>query len=254
MTNIIKNLRSFSLIDLFLLGHMCWGYITGKMSSSILHVNVNPYLILFLAILPDIDLFLGVFGLRHRTWTHSILIWSMIFVPIFIKYKVTAIPYFISVIQHIVLGDFIVGERNYPLWPVSMATFSLGFGPVSAMNIALEGIGLAIFTIIILVGKDLRRTFFGLDKRNILSILLLIPLIGFTTAAYSYNFFIDFLIENNIVRASSLVRNIESITSNQLFPFVAGMHIILACILSISLFQGLRASKLRVEYRDESHK
>ncbi len=233
---------------------MCWGYVTGKMSSSILHVNVNPYLILFLAILPDIDLILGVFGLRHRTWTHSILIWSLIFIPFFVKYRMTAVPYFISLIQHIILGDFIVGDRNYPLWPVSTVTLSLGYSPVSAMNIAVEGIGLVIFTSMICIRKESRKAFFGLNKRNTLNILTLIPLIGFSVGAYSYNFFIDFLVENNIVRANSLVRNLESITSNELFPLVVGMHVIMACILSISVCQGLRARKFQVENHNESHK
>jgi hypothetical protein len=161
-----------------------------------------------------------------------------------------AVPYFASVVQHILLGDFIVGDRNYPLWPVSFTYFSLGFSPVSVVNVIAEGMGLAIFTAMLVLKKDLRRMFFELNKANILSIIVLIPLVGFIVSAYTYPFFIDYVVDNNLVRASSLIGSIDSITSNQLFPVMIAMHAVLAGILTISLVQGLRAKKTKTAHRN----
>src|SRR3989442_5479541 len=143
----IKTNRRPDALSLFLLGHMCWGYIIGKATSSAFHVKVNPYLLLFLGAIPDVDLLLGIFGIQHRTWTHSILIWSIIFVPFFIKYRATALPYFVSVIQHIAFGDTVVG-RNTPFWPLSDLNLSLGYNLFSPQNLILEGAGLALFFVI----------------------------------------------------------------------------------------------------------
>jgi len=85
---------------LLLVGHMCWGFVTGRMASSLLHVSTNPYLLLLIAAIPDIDLLLGVFGIKHRTWTHSIILWSLLFLPFFVIYRKSSIPYFVAAVQH----------------------------------------------------------------------------------------------------------------------------------------------------------
>ena len=218
---------------------MCWGYITGKVTASPLRIPVNPYLLLFLAALPDIDLVLGIFGIQHRTWTHSVLLWSIAFTPIFIKYKKIAIPYFVAVISHIIFGDAIVG-RNNPIWPIGNFNFSLGYGLMSIQNIALEATGLVIFLSWILKSKDARVMFFARTKRNLWSVLPIVPLAGFLLFTYSFNAGSAVLQDHDLLPRSRLLDSTPSITSHQLFPVVAAMHVILLSFLSISLIQSLR--------------
>ena len=218
---------------------MCWGYITGKFSSSPLHINVNPYLLLFLAALPDVDLLLGVFGMHHRTWTHSILIWSVAFTPFFIKYKKTTIPYFVAVISHIILGDAIVGRIN-PIWPIGKFNFSLGYGLLSIENIVLEAAGLAIFLFWAFKSKEARTSFFGKSRRNLWSILSILTLAGFSLFTYSFNVTSDAFEEYGILKPSRLIDSTPLITGHQLFPIELAMHVILLVFLSVCLIQGLR--------------
>jgi hypothetical protein len=205
-------------------------------SSSILGVSANPYLVLFLAALPDIDLLLGILGIEHRTWTHSVLLWSIAFAPFFVKYRKHTIPYFVAPIQHIILGDAIVGSWNTPFWPLSFFNLTLGHGLLSMENIALEAAGLAIFLLLVLATREGRLTFFGKNKRKVLGILALLPLIGFVFFVYLYDELVDVLVDNHVLMAGELLDSTPTVTKHQLFPYVLAMHLILISVLVSSLF------------------
>jgi membrane-bound metal-dependent hydrolase YbcI (DUF457 family) len=220
---------------------MCWAYVTGKATSSILHIKTNPYLLLFLGILPDIDLLIGVFGIEHRTWTHSVFVWSLMFIPIFIKYRGYGIPYYVSVIQHIILGDSIVG-RNMPFWPLSNLNFSLGYNLLSLPNILIEATGLAIFLAGVLVSGDARKYFFETRKSMLLTILPIIPLLAFILFIYSFNLTSDILVDHYVLQPSRLLDSVPSISGHRLFLAVLAMHLILLLFLLVSLFLAIKRS------------
>ena len=226
-------------LSLFLLGHMVWGYVIGKATSSALHVRVNPYLLLFLGAIPDVDLLLGIFGIQHRTWTHSILIWSIIFVPFFIKYRATALPYFVSVIQHIAFGDSIVG-RNTPFWPLSDLNLSLGYNLFSPQNLILEGAGLALFFVIALRSRNERIFLFEKGKGAVLAILPIVTLLSFILFSYSYGLTRDFFVDNSLLKPDKLINTTPYIVANRFYPIEVVMHVLLATFLSASMFCKLR--------------
>ena len=219
---------------------MCWGYITGKASSSLLGVSINPYLILFLAALPDIDLLLGVLGVEHRTWTHSIFLWSLVFVPLFVKYRKRSIPYFVAPIQHILFGDAIVGAWNRPLYPLSNFNFSLGHGLLSIENILLEATGLAIFLLLMFATKDGRASFFRNNRRKALNILPIAPLVAFVIFVYSYGWIANFMIENGLLEPSRLLDSTPILVENKLFPYAIAMHLVLICALIVPMVWGFK--------------
>lgn len=221
---------------------MAWGYLIGKASSIGLKVNVNPYLLLFLAVIPDIDLLLGLTGIRHRTWTHSVLVWTLIFLPIFIIYRKKGIPYYLATVQHIVLGDFIVGYYNAPLWPVNTSRFSLNYGLLSYENLFMEALGLGLFLAWFLLSKKIRVQFLAKIKKNRWSILPLVPIAGFIVVALSGNLIIDLFIEYEVIRSRGLLEELPSIMSNALFKVAVALHVILLLFLMVPLVQGLRAS------------
>jgi hypothetical protein len=224
---------------------MVWGYIIGRSSAIGLKVNVNPYVLLFLAAIPDIDLLLGLTGIRHRTWTHSVLIWALVFTPFFIIYRKKSLPYFFALIQHVLFGDFVVGYYNSPLWPVYNAKFSLDYGLLSNENVVLETIGLGAFLSWVTISKGTRKQFFAKVRRNLWSILPIIPLAGVVIVALSGDSIINFMVENDIVRARGLLDTIPSITSNELFPFAIALHVILLSFLLVPLIQGIRSTFMK---------
>lgn len=76
------------------------------------------------AIIPDLDyVFYDLVG--HHTITHSITFWSMVYLPLFLRWRVKVLPYYIATLSHL-LGDFILG--NPPLfYGISDMRFGLFF-------------------------------------------------------------------------------------------------------------------------------
>ena len=69
---------------------------------------------------------------------HSTITAFIIFIPIFALYHKDALPYFIALIQHSLLGDFIAGGRVQLLWPLTTQTFGIGVSIKSITNMTLE--------------------------------------------------------------------------------------------------------------------
>lgn len=209
-----------------------------------LGVKINPYLLLFLAALPDIDLLLAAFGIQHRTWTHSILVWSLIFAPFFIVYRKRTIPYFLAPIQHIIFGDAITGAWNRPLFPLSHFNFSLGYGLFSVENIALETAGLGIFLLFVLATRTARASLFNYARQKIVSFTPLVLLLGFVLFIFSYSWAADVLLNLHILRESRLLDSVPTAVQHPLFPFAMALHLVLMGVISVSILIGSKARKV----------
>lgn len=233
---------------MFLLGHMCWAYFLGKLASRGLHIKtVNPYLIMFLGILPDIDFFLGSFGIRHRDWTHSILLWVVIFVPFMIKYRINAIPYLAAPLSHVALGDILIGRYTGAFLPFGRV--GLDRGLLSIENLFLEGLGLAIFFAWAVLGKD-RKIFLGFGRYNIYALLLIVPLAGFIILVSSYDSAIKILSEENIITTNSRIKqSAPLIISDPLFAIPLVLHVSLFLFLLIPLLSVIAKNVIRLKKR-----
>ena len=84
---------------MYAVGHFALGYLTGKIASKSLAVKINLPLLFLASVFPDIDLLIP--GLEHRGPLHSVVFF-------FVKKRVA--PYFVAVIQHSIIGDFLTGE------------------------------------------------------------------------------------------------------------------------------------------------
>ena len=120
---------------MYAVGHFALGYLISKVASKSLNVKINLPLIFLASVLPDIDLLIP--GLYHRGPLHSIIVYCLLFLPIFLFYRKKAAPYFLAVIQHLIIGDYITGGTQL-LWPVTNAMYTLDIGTTSLTNIALE--------------------------------------------------------------------------------------------------------------------
>lgn len=138
---------------MYAVGHLALGYLTGKATGKLLNVNVNIPLLFLASIIPDIDLLIP--GLQHRGPTHSLIISILIFIPLVIYYRKKAIPYFIALIQHSLIGDYITSEGIQLLWPINSIYYcSLEIQMTSLTNILLEWIFFLIAFTILLKTKD----------------------------------------------------------------------------------------------------
>ena len=70
---------------MFSVGHLAFGYLSGRASSKLLNVNINIPLLFLVSILPDIDLLIP--GVEHRGPTHSMIVLCTLSLPALMIYK-----------------------------------------------------------------------------------------------------------------------------------------------------------------------
>jgi membrane-bound metal-dependent hydrolase YbcI (DUF457 family) len=156
---------------LYAVGHFSLGYLLGKALAKFLAVRVNVPLIFVLSIIPDADILFKPL-IEHRGPTHSIIVLSIAFLPIFIVYRRRAIPYFLAIASHPLLGDFFIGGSIQLLWPLSKASFGItSISITSPTNIALEWLTFLASIIVMFKVKDVQKFF----KADLSNLLLAIP-------------------------------------------------------------------------------
>ncbi len=160
---------------MFAVGHMALAYLLSKASATRLKVSANLPAILVLSIIPDIDILFGSDEF-HRGPTHSAVVALLVFIPLLVAYRKRAVPYFLALLSHGLIGDLIVGGNVQLLWPLSSNSISLTpwlpkIEIDSPINVALELTLFAIATIIMFKTKDLQM--FVQDRKS--NLLLVIP-------------------------------------------------------------------------------
>jgi hypothetical protein len=209
---------------LFFLGHMSWAYVWGTAFARRRSAKLSVPAILMLGILPDVDLFLRRFGVVHHTFTHSLVFWLVIFAPFLMVFRLKAVPYFAAVVQHFAFGDFLVGTVTI-LWPFSNTFFGFNIPMPSALDSALEILGLLLAVGIVLFNGDLRR----LLSAKASNFLMFLPCLA--------------------LLASMLVLAVDTHTAllvayvlfeNGAIAAMLSAHIILVVFLAVSTLQGLR--------------
>ncbi|MEM0029881.1 MAG: metal-dependent hydrolase [Candidatus Nitrosocaldus sp.] len=217
---------------MFLVGHAAWAYVISRSLASVLRVRINPYIVMLLGMVPDADILLQEY-IRHRSLTHSIIFWSIIFIPFFIIYRKRSIPYFIAVIQHIMLGDVIVASTNV-LWPWKYE-MGMGFSLLSPLNIVMESIGLGL-ALLLIIKYD--RVIIARSRGNILGLVVILPLLGSMLYLFTTNglFFLDHIIGSSINTKGMIIRG-----SQDMIVVAMILHASFSILLSVSILQGMRA-------------
>jgi len=138
---------------MYAVGHLALGYLSGKATSRILKVSINIPLLFLVFVLPDIDLLIP--GLEHRGPLHSVVVFCLLFLPTFVFFGKRATLYFVALIQHILLGDYITGGVQL-LWPITTDWYRLGLGikVTSLTNIFIEWALFLAFIAIMFKTKD----------------------------------------------------------------------------------------------------
>ena len=124
---------------MFPAGHLSIGFIIAYVliKKFSLH-GISMPLVMFLSIAPDIDIFLQSAWIgSHRSMTHSAIL-CIILASIFIaKYGKPALIYSLAYMQHIVIGDIVVGPVNL-FYPFGTLSVDLGIKYGSLVHVLLE--------------------------------------------------------------------------------------------------------------------
>ncbi len=189
--------------------------------------------VLMLAVLPDVDLFFGSFGVEHHTFTHSLFFWVVFFVPVLVVYRRRFIPYFVAVVQHFAFGDLFVGEVML-FWPFSFSYFGFNNAMMSGFNVGLETAGLLLAAAVLYFSGDLKRLL-SVDVRNV---LMFFPFLALVTSM------LFFAVDVPIVPL------VVHILSSKLFASIVFAHIVLVVFLAVSTAQGLRRLQLKIKLQE----
>ena len=134
--------------------------------SKITKTKINLALIFTVSVLPDLDILLSNY-LTHRGPTHSLLFSLLAFTLFFMIYRKKAIPYFVVLISHLLIGDIYGPTRGVQLfWPFSAEWITIAF--ISNLSLLSIGFELTLFTlaiVIVFVNKDFKKSFFHNSKR-----------------------------------------------------------------------------------------
>jgi membrane-bound metal-dependent hydrolase YbcI (DUF457 family) len=219
-----------------LVGHAAWAYVISRSLASVLNVKINPYLVMLLGMVPDADILLQEY-IKHRSVTHSMLFWGIVFIPFFIAYRKRSIPYFMAVVQHIMLGDVIVASTNL-IWPWRYE-IGMGYSALSPLNMAMESIGLGL-ALLLTIKYD--RFIITRNRCNILGLVVILPLLGSMLYLFTANglLFLDHIIGSNI-SAKNMIRG-----SNDMMFVAMILHVSFSILLSISILQGMYALIARI--------
>ena len=179
---------------MYAVGHMAIAYLLGKGSSKALRTKLNIPILLVLSILPDIDIIYDFLtgSELHRGPTHSIVVATLAFIPIFILYRKKAIPYFLALISHPLIGDFFIGGKLQLFWPFSNAQFGLHelgsyyIAITSPVNIALE-LSLFVIATLVLYKSGDWKVFFKSDMTNLVLIIPVATVLLPSTVGYPFS-------------------------------------------------------------------
>jgi membrane-bound metal-dependent hydrolase YbcI (DUF457 family) len=137
------------------------GYLFGEASAKITGTRLNLALVFTVSILPDFDLFFPGF-LTHRGPTHSLFFSFLVFFPFFVVYRKKAIPYFLVLLSHSLIGDIYsdIDGGIQLFWPFSNELVSIfTLSNTSALSISFELVLFTTSTIIMVFNKDLKKMF-----------------------------------------------------------------------------------------------
>jgi hypothetical protein len=170
---------------------MALAYLLGKLSAKPLNLKPNVPVLLVLSIIPDIDILVGVEGF-HRGPTHSLITAVLIFIPFFVLYRQKAIPYFLALVSHGLIGDLFIGGKIQLFWPLSNSFVFLPSPPFpvifiySTLNVAIESTLFVVATVVLWKTKDFLLFF----RNNLSNLVLALPIFTVllpTVAGYPLN-------------------------------------------------------------------
>lgn len=212
---------------MFFLGHMSWAYVFAVAFAGRRGVKLFVPAVLILGVLPDVDLFLGCFGVGHRTFFHSIFFWVALFVPALVVFRWKVVPYLAAVLQHFAFGDFFI-EGVMLFWPFSSSFFGFDNAMLSVFDVALEIVGLLLAFGIMYFNGDLER----LVSVNLDNVWMFFPLLALVLSMLS------FAVHWSIIPLIAYIWNSPMLTT------IVIAHLILTIFLAISTIQGLRKLQL----------
>jgi membrane-bound metal-dependent hydrolase YbcI (DUF457 family) len=149
----------------------------GKTTSKFLDVKMNVPLLFLASILPDVDF---VLGLQHRGPTHSVIVYSLVFVAAFFVFGKQAVPVLVSLVQHSLLGDLLTAGGVQVLWPVVSDWYGVQMPILNVSNVIVEWAVFISAMALLLRTKDVMALF----QSHPYNLVLTVPVFAIVLPAF----------------------------------------------------------------------
>jgi len=103
------------------LGHIAISYFLVNLYTRFKKVEYSLPLVLFISVLPDIDIIFYGF-IVHRGPTHSIIIMTLAFIPFYLIFRKGG-PYYVALLSHSLIGDYFTAYGIQLFWPITKNWF-----------------------------------------------------------------------------------------------------------------------------------
>jgi hypothetical protein len=164
----------------YLLGHMALGYLFAWVVAKGRKQKLVLWAAFTAGIVPDYDILFSPLGLVHHTYTHSLVLWAPVMVAL-VYWRRGSLPYVVAILQHMVVGDFLVGKVPFFL-PLSNVSLGLNLGMPSAADAVLEFGFLVLMMIVMWRSGDLKGLLGG-GRGSLLMVVPLLSIVGLTWLA-----------------------------------------------------------------------
>ena len=121
-----------------------------------------------LSVIPDIDILIPF--VMHRGPTHSIFAAVALFIPAFVVWRKKAVPYFMALVQHSLVGDYVGGGGLQLLWPLTRETYGIRMDIRGPTNTTIELAAFLAAMLIMLRSKDMPKLFKARETNLILAV------------------------------------------------------------------------------------
>lgn len=142
--------------------------------------QISIILLFIAAIIPDADFIFFEF-IGHHTVTHSIIFWSIAYLPLFLRWRMKVLPYYLATLSHI-LGDLMLGKPPvfYGLWdqPLGLA-YDYAIASMSQAQFMLARSLLDFFTVVLFLVARKRDTRRGGMLQSERDAYVALPILGF---------------------------------------------------------------------------
>ena len=155
----------------------------GKTSSKLARTEINLPLIFMLSVIPDIDILIP--SLQHRGPTHSIFSTIVLFLPAIVVWRQRALPYFVALLQHSLLGDYLGGGGLQLLWPLTNTVYGIRIDIRGIVSVVIELLAFLVAMLIMLRTKDMSKILEA-KKTNLILAVPVVAVLLPTLLAYPF--------------------------------------------------------------------
>lgn len=127
------------------LGHFGLAYFLVTLVRRFIGEDYSLPVIFVASVLPDVDVLFSAY-LVHRGPTHSVVVMTVLFVPVYLCLR-RGLPYYFALLSHSLIGDYFTAYGVQLFWPLSEDWYRASS---ILRGVELAGVEYGLFTLMLI--------------------------------------------------------------------------------------------------------